>query len=103
MFGDNKEVTVSISLLDYSAASLTIMAASPAIETRVLNCKLHQTSPMGVGFKAVDLAKAVHVLSIQKHGKICFFLPEHNTSEVSISGSPLLIKDTQKTHLVDSP
>lgn len=88
MFGDGKHVTVSISLLEPSLQcpdSLTIKAASPAIEARVLKSKLHRTSAVGVGFKAVDNARPVHVLSIQKSGKVCFFLPEHKSSRVSLT------------------
>lgn len=90
MFGDNKPVSVTISLLepttqppDAAASCLTVKAATPGIEARALKSKQYRNSICGVGFQAVDTASPVHVLSIQKHGKISYLLPEHNNSRVS--------------------
>lgn len=95
-FGDNKQVTVLVSMLEYCnctstsssqgsaelAKCLMVKAASPSIEARVLHTKVKQSSE-GVGFKVLDTALVVRILSIQKHGKVLFFLPEHKTSQVS--------------------
>ena len=86
MFGDSKHVTVSISLLTPTLQypeTLVVKAATPAIEPRILKSKVHRNSGTGVGFKAVDNARPVHILSIQKNSKVAFFLPEHKSSRVS--------------------
>ena len=64
--------------------SLVIQAASHAIESRVLGTELQRSSSKGVGFSVVDSAMPVHVLSIHKHGRIIYFLPEHKSSQVSV-------------------
>ena len=88
-FGDNKYVTVLISMLECCAQEndshtncLTVKAASPSIESRVIQAKLKQSSPEGVGFKVVVSGMPVHVLSIRKHGRLAFFLPEHKSFKV---------------------
>lgn len=93
VYGDDKQVTVLVSMLEHCNAGstrdtplvqcLTVKAASPVIEARVLNSKVKRTSD-GVGFKVLDTAMPIRILSIQKHGKVMFFLPEHKTSQVSM-------------------
>ncbi len=85
-FGDGKAVSVIISLceppLPNSTISLCVKATSPAIEQRVVGYKLRRDCNEGVGFTAVDSAKLVHVVRIQKDDRVRYFLPEHKDSEV---------------------
>ena len=90
MYGDHKEVTVMVSMLSQLApdpASLVVKAASHSIEARVLGVELKKSYRKGVGFKVVETAMPVHVLSILKHNKIMYFLPEHKTLQVSLDDS----------------
>lgn len=89
LFGDNKHVTVMISMLECCVQTndcpincLTVKAASPSIESRVVQEKLKQNSSEGVEFKVVGSGLPVHVLSIRKHGRIAYFLPEHKSFKV---------------------
>ena len=94
-YGDDKHVTVLVSMLEQCTTlegtppvpCLTIKAASPDIEARVLNTKVKRSSD-GVGFKVVDTSRPIRILSIQKHGKVFFFLPENKTPQVSTLGTP---------------
>ena len=63
-------------------ASLVVKAASHSIEPRVLGVELQKGFSKGVGFKVVESAMPVHVLSILKHGRITYFLSDHKTSQV---------------------
>ena len=65
-----------------ASPSLVIKAASHSIESRVLGVELQKSFPRGVGFAAVETAMPVHVLSIRKHGRVAYFLPEHKNSQV---------------------
>ena len=82
-------MTVLVSMLEQDIADesvppcLTIKAASPSIEARVLEAKLKPTFSEGVGYKVVETARPIRILSIQKHGKLFFFLPEHRAPQVS--------------------
>lgn len=78
-------MSVIVSLLEAPVENpnLTVMAASLPIENRVLGIKFKSTYREGVGFKVVESAMPVHVLSIQKHGRVFYFLPENKTSQVS--------------------
>lgn len=81
-------MNVIVSLLQPSSLpppappSLVIKAASHSIESRVLDMELQKSFPRGVGFMAVETAMPVHVLSIQKHSRVAYFLPEHKNSQV---------------------
>lgn len=72
-----------LSQLSPDSASLVVKAASHSIEARVLGVELKKSYHKGVGFKVVETAMPVHVLSILKHGRIMYFLPEHKTLQVS--------------------
>ena len=87
LFGDDKNVTAIVSMLEHAGNQgnvpcLTVKAASPSLEVRILGSKLKRTFTEGVGFKVVDSAMPVRVLSVQKHGKIFFYIPEHKTPQV---------------------
>lgn len=95
-YGDDKRVTVLVSMLEQCTTQedkpptpcLTVKAASPDIEARVLNTKVKR-SPDRVGFKVVDTGRPARIVSIQKHGKVFFFIPENRTPQVGTLGTPL--------------
>jgi hypothetical protein len=89
LYGGDKQVTVLVSMLEQCCTQdttpvpcLTVKAASPVIEGRVINTKVKRTSG-GVGFNVLDTARPLRILSIQRSGNVFFFIPENKTPEVS--------------------
>ena len=64
---------------------LRVNAASQSLQPDIIGSTLTRDSKDGVSFQALDDGRPVHVTNIRSHGKVHFYLPQHDTKQVRLS------------------